>query len=243
MVPKGMKQTECTSIHYEGGYFLVLWPGVLKSALLSRSSAMIPLAKTQTIPPRLRSPLFQDLAITMRFLTIAVTALAAIPCGLAIPDGKPSKLVSTNKNTNNNVQSVGKANTLDRLGLSTAKTNDLLSKANELAGNVKANNRKTKTTNTETVRPELKAEVLCEILEALADEIDKIYIIVKKLDCGCDSSDRWEKIRDDLYLIESYLNQVNNYYIDPSDLSKCFECREESKIACCYRRVCDPSLP
>ncbi|KAK0392207.1 hypothetical protein NLU13_1705 [Sarocladium strictum] len=70
---------------------------------------------------------------------------------------------------------------------------------------------------------------LCKKLNLFADELYYVSDIVWRLKCR-DGKPVWKAI----YLIESQLDELDKL-IDKSPLDSCFDCRQESKIACCYK--------
>ncbi|KAH7152493.1 hypothetical protein B0J13DRAFT_620047 [Dactylonectria estremocensis] len=83
----------------------------------------------------------------------------------------------------------------------------------------------------------LTVHVVCDKLNCLATKIDDIAHFIKGLECGYDDK-CWKKVKDALYELEFELD-IFDTKIDKSDLSKCFTCTEESKIACCYHTYAD----
>lgn len=145
----------------------------------------------------------------MRFVTFAVTALAAMPFGLADPAREGGR------------KQGGRLNK--------AKLNELQS------------NKKT-TTNAEINIPELTSELVCDDLGIVTASADAIYDLVKSLDGDCDQTESWVPVREAIYTLEFQLDAFD-IIIDQFDLTKCFECRDESKIACCFRSVRAESAP
>lgn len=82
----------------------------------------------------------------------------------------------------------------------------------------------------------LTEEFVCDRLSGFAEEADFIYELTKVLECGDDRTRCWEPVRKAIYELEFSLDLFDTD-IDNSDLSKCWECHQESKIGCCYRRV------
>jgi hypothetical protein len=172
----------------------------------------------------------------MRFLTVAVTALAAMPLGLADrprPDLRrpDSEFEIKSKIENTKVETTP----AHRIKLGEEKKPEK-KKADEPSTDLDTK-KKTKTkTNTCPVVPVLTQKIVCDNLELFADELDAIYDLVKPLQCGESKDYCWIPVRQALYDLEFQLDAFDKL-IDESDLTKCFECRDEAKIACCYRRV------
>lgn len=172
----------------------------------------------------------------MRFLTVAVTALAAMPLGLADkrrpslrrPDGGFELKA---KFENARIETTPDAETGPRIETTPAQR----IKPGEKKCEKKADDTKKKT-NTCPVVPILTQKIVCDKLESFADELDAIYDLVKPLQCGETKDYCWIPVRQALYDLEFKLDDFDKL-IDQSDLTKCFECRDESKIACCYHRV------
>ncbi|KAH7318741.1 hypothetical protein B0I35DRAFT_409581 [Stachybotrys elegans] len=80
----------------------------------------------------------------------------------------------------------------------------------------------------------LTDKFVCEKLHFFAREADYIYELVKVIDCEDRSPKCWEPVRKAIYDLE-WEQDLFDTKIDKSDLNKCFDCRQEGKIACCYR--------
>lgn len=88
----------------------------------------------------------------------------------------------------------------------------------------------------------LEEEYVCDKLTHFAEDADFIYELVKVLECGDDGDHCWEPVRKAIYELEFELDLFDTD-IDNSDLSKCWDCGEETGIACCYRRVSFDKVP
>lgn len=144
----------------------------------------------------------------MKFFAFAVTALAAMPCVLAVAkENKGGENKKSYDVTNKNYQEV-----------------------EQQKADVSKNAEK-------CPKPEpLTEKFVCEKLNEFASAADFIYDLVEVLKCGSDNNHCWEPVRRAIYELEFELD-IFDKSIDESDLHKCFACRDESKIACCYRRV------
>jgi hypothetical protein len=82
----------------------------------------------------------------------------------------------------------------------------------------------------------LTEKIVCEKLHFFAAEADYIYDLVKSIDCDDRNARCWEPVKKALYELEWELDLFDTK-IDKSNLNKCWDCRQEGKIACCYRTV------
>ncbi|KFA60928.1 hypothetical protein S40285_05798 [Stachybotrys chlorohalonatus IBT 40285] len=80
----------------------------------------------------------------------------------------------------------------------------------------------------------LTEKIVCEKLHFFAAEADYIYDLVKSIDCDDRNARCWEPVKKALYELEWELDLFDTK-IDKSNLNKCWDCRQEGKIACCYR--------
>ena len=189
--------------------------------------------------------------ITMRFFAVAVTALAAMPLGLADrprpdlrrPDSEfeiRAKIENTRIETRPGVETRPRVETTPAQRIKPNEDKSEKQKADDPNTDLdtKKNSKKNSKTNTNTcpVVPVLTQKIVCDNLGIFADDLDAIYDLVKPLQCGETKDYCWIPVRQALYDLEFKLDAFDKL-IDESDLTKCFECRDESKIACCYRRV------